>query len=76
MLLELSLTGMHIKGMMEHIDLQEEQKMRLEEENIISMTMTEMEILEMTKMIEMTRIGSKNHKGMNSRNQSRMSSKT
>ena len=70
MLLELSLTGMHIKGMMEHIDLQEEQKMRLEEENIISMTMTEMEIL------EMTRIGSKNHKGMNSRNQSRMSSKT
>ncbi len=68
MLLELSLTGMHIKGMIEHIDLQEEQKMRLEEENIISMTMTEMKILEMTKMIEtlemieITRIGSKNHK--------------
>ena len=40
--LELSLTEMHIKKMMEHIDLQKEQKMKLEEEDIISMTMIEM----------------------------------
>jgi hypothetical protein len=75
---------MHIKGMMEHIDLQEEHKMNLEEENIISMTMTEMEISKMTGMIgilemigigmiEMTGIGSKNHKGMSLRNPTRMS---
>ena len=71
--LEMSLTEMHIKGMME------KQKMNLEEENIISMTMTEMEILEMTgiigilEMIKMTGIGSKNYKGMSLRNPTRMS---
>jgi hypothetical protein len=73
MLLEMILTEMHIKGMME------KQKMNLEEENIISMTMTEMKILEMTgiigilEMIKMTGIGSKNYKGMSLRNPTRMS---
>ena len=73
---------MHIRGMMEHISLQRGQKMRLEEENIISMIMTEMEMLELKEMteilemIEMTKIGSKNHKGMNLRNQSKMLDKT
>ena len=87
MALEMSLTEMHIKGMMEHIDLQEKQKMNLEEKNIISMIMTEMKIIEMIEMIgilemigmremiEMTGIGFKNHKGMSLRNPTRMSSK-
>jgi hypothetical protein len=80
-LLELSLTEMHIRGMMEHIDLQEGQKLKIEEENIISMIMIEMgiigmiEILGMTgmkEMIGMIGIGFKNHKGMSSRNLTRM----
>ncbi len=80
-LLELSLIEMHIRGMMEHIDLQEGQKLKIEEENIISMIMIEMgiigmiEILGMTgmkEMIGMIGIGFKNHKGMSSRNLTRM----
>ena len=77
--LELSLIEMRIKGMMEHIGLQEGQKLKLEEEDIISMIMIEMEIIEMieilgmTEMKEMTGIGFKNHKGMSSRNPTRMS---
>jgi hypothetical protein len=73
--LELSLTEMHIKGMMGHTDLQEEQKMKLEEEDIISMIMIGIEILGMIGMkgmIEMRGIGFKNHKGMSSRNPTRM----
>ena len=55
--------------------------MKLEEEDIISMIMIEMEIIEMieilgmTEMKEMTGIGFKNHKGMSSRNPTRMSSR-
>ena len=76
--LELSLTEMHIKKMMEHIDLQKEQKMKLEEEDIISMTMIEMGFIGMIgilEMIGMIGIGFKNHKGMSLRNPSRMSGK-
>jgi hypothetical protein len=40
--LELSLIEMRIKGMMQHIGLQEGQKLKLEEEDIISMIMIEM----------------------------------
>jgi hypothetical protein len=52
--------------------------MNFEEENIISMIMTEMEIIEMIGMretIEMTGISFKNHKGMSLRNPTRMSGK-
>ena len=82
--LELSLTEMHIRGMMEHIDLQEGQKLKIEEENIISLIMIEMGIIgmieilgmtgmkEMIGMIGMIGIGFKNHKGMSSRNLTRM----
>jgi hypothetical protein len=70
--LELSLTEMHKKKMMEHIDLQKEQKMKLEDEDIISMTMIEMGFIGMIGMIG---IGFKNHKGMSLRNPSRMSGK-
>ncbi len=70
--LELSLTEMNKKKMMEHIDLQKEQKMKLEDEDIISMTMIEMGFIGMIGMIG---IGFKNHKGMSLRNPSRMSGK-
>jgi hypothetical protein len=55
--------------------------MKLEEEDIISMIMIEMEIIGMIEilgmigmkeMIEMTGISFKNHKGMSSRNPTRM----
>ena len=68
--LEMSLTEMHIKGMME------KQKMNLEEENIISMIMIQMGIIGMIEIlgiIGMTGIGFKNHKGMSLRNPTRMS---
>jgi hypothetical protein len=47
--------------------------MIFEEENIIPMIMTEMEMLELKEMTEMIEIGSKNHKGMSLRNQFKMS---
>jgi hypothetical protein len=49
--------------------------MKLEEEDIISMIMIEMGIIGMVEilgMIGMTEIGFKNHKGMSSRNPTRM----
>ena len=47
--------------------------MKLEEEDIISMIMIEMGIIEMIEILGMTRIGFKNHKGMSSLNPTKMS---
>jgi hypothetical protein len=46
--------------------------MKLEEEDIISMIIIEMRIIGMIEILEMTRIGFKNHKGMSLRNPTRM----